>query len=342
MTTSISKEDIFVNKVHWENFNQNQLNEFAQQIFEYYRSTGFPFYNTDFDYRKKEFWKLLDYDISGIIEDDVVKQSMHGLGLCWSYFPHSYKISSSNKMSPYDAFMNDEIFMKVIKKRLQMGTYISDSGILKMLKLYSGVQGVANFRPTAAAGIYKEFAPNGVVWDMSGGWGGRLLGAIRADVKYYIASEPSQKTYNGLVKMANDFGFSEKSKIYCCGSEMMQPPSESLDLCFTSPPYFDLEKYADEPSQSYIKFKEKDDWVNNFLGKTFQNCYIGLRNGGHMLINIADPKKKKSICLEDETIRLAKECGFKHVKTMKLALSNPNMRNKTSAFKYEPIFVFKK
>ena len=338
----MNKEDIFVNKSHWVNFNENQLNDFAEKIFQYYRSNGFPFYNTDFDYRKKELWKLIDYDISNIIKDDVVQQSMHGLGLCWSYFPHAFKVKSSNKISPYDAFMNDEIFMKVIKKRLKMGTYISDSGILKMLKLFSGVQGVANFRPTAAAAIYKEFAPDGVVWDMSGGWGGRLLGAIRADVKYYIASEPSIETYNGLRQMRNDFGFNDRSEIFCSGSEDLQPDKESLDLCFTSPPYFDLEKYADESTQSYIKFSKKEDWVNNFLGKTFQNCYYGLKDGGHMLINIADPKKKKSICLEDETVRLAKEIGFKQINTMKLSLSNPIMSNKVSAFKYEPIFVFKK
>ena len=61
-----------------------------------------------------------------------------------------------------------------------------------------------------------------------------------------------------------------------------------------------------------------------------------------MLINIADPKKKSDISLEEETVWTAKEVGFKHVDTLKLTLSNPNMRNRTSAFKYEPIFVFQK
>lgn len=333
--------EIFVNKSYWENFNKNQLDEFALKIFQHYRSTGFPFYSTESDYRIKEYSKFMSYNIDNIIKDDVVLQSMHGLGLCWSYFPHAFKVSSANKMSPYDAFMNDEIFMKVIKKRLSMGTYISDSGILKMLKLFSGVQGVANFRPSAAAGIYKMFAPDGAVWDMSGGWGGRLLGAKRAGVKYYVATEPSTLTVNGLVNMVDDL-LMEKAEIICSGSEEFLPDSESLDLCFTSPPYFDLEKYSNESTQSYLKYPKKDEWVDGFLRKTFENCYYGLRNGKYMLINIADPKKKNGISLENETIRIAKECGFKHVNTMKLALSNPKMSNKESAFKYEPIFIFKK
>lgn len=334
-------KDIFVNKSYWENFNQNQLNEFADRIFQHYRSTGFPFYSTDKDFRMKEYTKFQNYNIDNIIKDDVVLQTMHGLGLCWSYFPHAFKVNSANKMSPYDAFMNDEIFMKVIKKRLSMGTYISDSGILKMLKLFSGVQGVANFRPSAAAGIYRMFAPNGVVWDMSGGWGGRMLGADRARVKKYFASEPSTLTVDGLHELSSNMRYGDP-EIYCSGSEETLMDKESLDLCFTSPPYFDLEKYSDEQTQSYLKYPEKDQWVEGFLRKTFENCYYGLKNGKHMLINIADPKKKKGISLEDETIRVAVECGFKHVNTMKLALSNPNMNNKKSAFKYEPIFIFKK
>ena len=40
---------------------------------------------------------------------------------------------------------------------------------------------------------------------------------------------------------------------------------KSLDLCFTSPPYFDTEKYSDEDTQSYKKFPTEDGWVNGFF-----------------------------------------------------------------------------
>ena len=133
-------------------------------------------------------------------------------------------------------------------------TYISDSGIRKMLKIYSGVQGVSNFRPTAAATIYDVFAKDGVVWDMSGGWGGRLLGAIVSGVKRYIATEPSIETYKGLIELSDDYGRDIDTWIYNMGSEDYQPHKNSLDLCFTSPPYFDLEKYSNEDTQSYIKY----------------------------------------------------------------------------------------
>ena len=319
-----------------------ELENFAWKFFIHYREGGFPYYPTDAEIRQKDFDKLMKYDFRTLFENNIIKQSMHGLGLAWSYFPHSFNVRSNDKMTPYEAFMDDEIFIKVIRKRLQMGTYISDSGIRKMLKIFTGVQGVSNFRPTAAACIYDRFAKNGVVWDMSGGWGGRLLGAIAGGVKFYIATEPSKLAFDGLHDMAEDFAGKMDYEIFKCGSEEYQPDEEMLDLCFTSPPYFDLEKYSEEPSQSYIKFNNKRAWVEGYLRKTFQNCYCGLKKGKFMLINIADVKGKNNINLETETILTAERVGFKFVDEFKLALSNVNLRDKGTKFKYEPIYVFEK
>ncbi|MDA3779746.1 MAG: DNA methyltransferase [Bacteroidales bacterium] len=335
----ITKEQVFVNEKHWRNMSESELNYFTRDIFHYYRETGFPYYPVDEKSRRKDFEKLMNYDRTNLFEDKVFKQTMHGLGLAWSYFPYAFEVRCGNKMTPYEAFMDDEIFMKVIQKRLKMGTYISDSGIRKMLKIYSGVQGVSNFRPTAAAAIYDTFAKNGVVWDMSGGWGGRLLGAIASGVKTYIATEPSTNTYHGLLNLSSDFGLNINSWIYNMGSEDFEPPKNILDLCFTSPPYFDLEKYSNEETQSYIKYPTKDKWVEGYLAETFKNCYYGLKSGGVMLINIADIKGKE---LEKDIIKTAEKVGFKYRTEYKLTLSNVNLRNKDKKFKYEPIYLFVK
>ena len=111
---------------------------------------------------------------------------------------------------------------------------------------------------------------------------------------------------------------------------------ESLDLCFTSPPYFDTEKYSDEPTQSYIKYPTQDEWVNGFLRKTIENCYYGLKEGGYMLYNIANTPKYKFI--EEETVNISKGLGFTQEETLQLTLSSVM----GAGYKYEPIFVFKK
>lgn len=335
----INKEEIFVNEKYWRNMSDIELDLFARKIFQFYRENGFPYYSIDKIDRDKEFNKLMNYDRSNLIVDKIIKQTMHGLGLAWSYFPHAFNVKCNGKMTPYEAFMDDEILMKVIEKRLKMGTYISDSGIRKMLKIYSTVQAVSNFRPTAAAAIYDRFAKNGVVWDMSGGWGGRLLGAIVSGVKEYIATEPSSKTCKGLIELANDYGKNISYQINCCGSEEYRPKKESLDLCFTSPPYFNLEKYSNELSQSYIKFKSLDEWIDGYLKETFKRCLFGLKNRSYLLINIANIKNGN---LEDITIQTAKDVGFEYVDKFNLALSNVNLKNKNKTHKFEPIYIFVK
>lgn len=331
-----------INEIYWRNMTSDEQEEFALMIFTYYRTHGFPYYPTDAETRQKEFDKLKKFDFNTLWDGDVIKQSMHGLGLAWSYFPHSFNVKCNDMMTPYEAFVDDEIFKKVIRKRLKMGTYISDSGIRKMLKIYTGVQGVSNFRPTAAACIYNKYAKDGVVWDMSGGWGGRLLGAIVGSVKTYIATEPASQTVDGLHKLAQDFAGNMAWEIKQCGSEEYRPKCCELDLCFTSPPYFDLEKYSNESNQSYIKFNNKKAWIEEFLKPTFESCYFGLKTYKHMLINIADPKGTHNINLEKETIRIAEEVGFKYIGQHKLALSNINLRAKDIKYKYEPIFIFVK
>ena len=128
----------------------------------------------------------------------------------------------------------------------------------------------------------------------------------------------------------------KKVEIYKLGSEVFQPDKESLDLCFTSPPYFDTEKYSDEETQSYVKFSTQDDWVDGFLRKTIENCYTGLKEGGYMLYNIANTSKYKFI--EEETVKISKELGFIQEDTLQLTLSSVM----GAGYKYEPIFVFKK
>ena len=106
---------------------------------------------------------------------------MHGLALAWSYFPHCWSVQCGSMKTPMEVFESDIDFKRAIAKRLKYGTgRITDAEIRKAVRSFSGAQGASNFRPTAAAAIYHTFLPTtgGTVWDMSSGYGGRLLGAI--------------------------------------------------------------------------------------------------------------------------------------------------------------------
>ncbi|AUS02009.1 N-4 cytosine-specific DNA methylase [Vibrio phage 3.058.O._10N.286.46.B8] len=329
--------ELFINKKIWNAFSSDEMVEYKEAVFRHFRDSGFPFFPTDSRWRINEFNKTKRYDYSKCIDLDnrTIKQTMHGLSFCWSFHPHHYQIPCNGLDTVHDTFHNDDKLKLVIDKRIRFGDNMSDNGLRKMLKIFSGVQCVSNFRPTAAAAIYKHWLPDGgSVWDMSGGFGGRLLGSHLAGVKYY-ATEPSTKTYNGLMDMIDFLGID--ATVWHQGSETPIPLDDgSVDLCFTSPPYFDCEVYSGEETQSCIKYSTKHDWMHGFMHDTMLQAKRVLVDGGVMIINIQDVKSYKN--LVDDTISKAVELGFSVEPSWGLELS----RLGKGGIKTEPILVFRK
>ena len=239
--------------------------EFKEAIFAHYRTVGFPYYDLSEDEKSQKFESLRRYDHTTVISPEgVVKQTMHGLALAWHYHPHQWCIPCGEMFTPMQVFADDTLFRKAIAKRIKLGTYMTDSGIRKGIRSFSGTQSVSNFRPTAAAAIYHRYLPpQGVTWDMSSGFGGRLLGALACDrVGTYIGTDPNSETMEGLEQMKSEFGRDGlQIKLYKVGSEDFHPEPESLDLCFTSPPYFNTEKYSEElPRVTSSSPPRKNGW----------------------------------------------------------------------------------
>ena len=315
---------------------ESTLNDY----FNYWRKRGYPNYQKESYSPKKELSNLISFNEFTIIKKDVIKQTMHSLGFLWCYFPHWIDVEYGNQRTIRELWDDDDKLKELIKKTYDYelkhgGGTITTNRLRQNSKVYLSKQSVSNFRPTAAKYIYNKYANNGVVWDMSSGWGGRLFGFLASNAKKYIGTEPAKETFKGLLEIRKDFN-TKDVELFNCGSEDYRPIENSLDLCFTSPPYFDTEKYSKDDTQSYLKFNTKDLWLEGFYKKTIENCHHGLKTGGAMVINIANTPKHK--WLEDETINITKSIGFKLQETLRLELSSISGKGA----KYEPIFIFKK
>lgn len=319
------------------------INDEVEKLFKYYRKTGFPNYDKSKYNAEKELNKIISFDESIIFNDKDLGQTMHGLGFLWTFFPHWVNIKyKTDKKSLIDNWNNDEklrtLILKTYKWQLKFGNGVfTTNRIRQNAKVYCSKQSVSNFRPTVAKYLYNNFGNSGTVWDMSAGWGGRLLGFLASNCKKYIGTEPAIETYNGLYELKETYNYVNKDvELSSSGSESYLPKKDSLDLCFTSPPYFDTEEYSQEDTQSFKKFPQKELWIEGFLNETISRCNYGLKDNGHMIINIANTKD----CdwLESETIKLAKDNGFSHIDTYYLVLSSIAGKG----IKREPIFIFKK
>lgn len=329
-------EDIF------EVSKEKDINEEVEKLFKYYREHGFPNYERSSYNHKKELDKIIKFNEDTIFNNRDLGQTMHGCGFLWTFFPHwidvRYKTEKKTLRENWD---NDDklrsLILKTYKWQLKFGRGVfTTNRIRQNAKVYCSKQSVSNFRPTVAKYIYNNFGNKGVVWDMSAGWGGRLLGFLASDCKKYIGTEPSTQSFNGLLEIKEIYNYVNKEiELQCIGSENFIP-KEKVDLCFTSPPYFDTEEYSQEETQSFKAHPTKKQWIKGFLKQTISNCKFSLKDNGYMIINISNTKSNDWI--EQETIKIAKREGFKFINTYYLVLSSIAGNGK----KREPIFIFKK
>lgn len=165
----------------------------------------------------------------------------------------------------------------------------------------------AQFRPSTAKTIYELFN-GGSVLDLSMGWGDRIAGAAASNcVRRYVGIDPNINLINGYMKQIVQYNTLSKKQVDyqlhcgCAEDENLDLGDEMFDLIFTSPPYFDKEKYDQSDQQSYVKYKGFESWMRDFLCKMIEIRMLNLRSGGYLVINISDiytRKKQYKICNE--------------------------------------------
>jgi hypothetical protein len=155
----------------------------------------------------------------------------------------------------------------------------------------------SQFKPNVAKIIYDMFESENIL-DFSMGWGDRLAGFYASEHgKHYVGLDP-RKENHPIYKEQSEFydkhlGFFEherKSEFYCSPSEDFDftQYDNYFDMVFTSPPYFSVERYSYDDTQSWVRYKDIDDWNREFLQKTLGNLWCSVKKDGYLLVNISD------------------------------------------------------
>jgi RimJ/RimL family protein N-acetyltransferase len=221
------------------------------------------------------------FDIS--INYDVDKN----LNRITDYFTDSCRVMckfKGNLISPYEYYKKNKGV--VLEKSLINGKFDYDKFEDTM---YRSIKMCNNFQITIIMNIYHHFQPKRIL-DSSAGWGDRLIAAVAYGAEY-TGVDPSgclEPLYKKIMKtLSKD---TDKYKV-------IQSPFEKIskddlvpgyDLAFTSPPFFDLEVYNDEDSQSIAGKGSLKRWIEYFLLVLADLNIHYLKIGGYFVIYVPE------------------------------------------------------
>ncbi len=184
-------------------------------------------------------------------------------------------------------------------------------------------QKVANFPIKQVTEIYEKYTKSGdTIYDPSCGFGSRMSACMLSG-RHYIGTDPNPTLCNKLKDLAKYYvehlAYTGNCVIFQQGSEIFNEQLvDTVDFTFTSPPYYDLEKYGPDSGQSIIKFPEYGQWLNGFVKPTVENIKRYMKDDGLVAINTKNMTSGKKHKLFDDWYSIMLMCGLEHVETFSI------------------------
>ena len=330
--------------------NEQERLDLIEKIKQYYKT--FPKESLTEDYINSQFEKLKKANPNEVLNSN--GEIKNSATLCLDvtrYYNRDkfYKVRGENVMSLEDVFQ--ENLEQVLKNR--MGWYtstedgterpyvfnITDKMIRQGIRSSGLGFNVSQFRPLVAKYLYSKYAKEKVL-DYSAGWAARALGALSLGLEYYGIDPSTADEVNEVIRKFGK-GFCVKN-----GSEVEESYDNipEVDCALSCPPYFRLEQYSEEESQSIVKYNEYTAWLEHYWKPTVQNCAKKLKKDGYFILIMIEKYKNYSIgqdmcnAIKNERLSLVDEF---HYKTSKNHLSGKKQTKQTTK-NNENVYIFRK
>ena len=303
-----------------------------------------------------------------------------------NWFPEIYYVDTvKGKTSPMSLIENEKRLINSMKAVLYNDTLKvfaknPDKPIferlIKVLSIARGTQKVGHFSPDMVKWLYIHTLKNYkdkelYVYDPCGGWAGSMVPLFAAS--YHLSLFDKKITY--IATDVNSDVHDRYEMIYQFWKTYINPrmnvfihkfltPAEEMhnekifrnlygkgNMAFTSPPYYNKERYSKDENQSYIKYKSYSLWLDGFLTGMIKNVYDWLGDGGVFFLNVADTKNgKERYSIQDDSLSIAKSIGFNHSDTyymVQTVIAGTNtdrqqLMESNEKNKFEPIFKLTK
>jgi hypothetical protein len=305
---------------------------FEEQVFKILSTTTLPSLAIS-EKEAKHDWDLLLTANTKVQEGTIVGITSVGSKFCNNFFPYLFEAYHHKKLSVYAAWYNHKVLKNAIVYQIHVGDPVTPKRVFKALRLI--VRAPTNFRPCVAKALTEAYCPEGgLVLDPCAGYGGRACG-VKAAGRRYIGVDPHPKAKEAF----------ERLKRYIGEFSFYNEPFEDVDLgdiqanlVLTSPPYYSVERYSQDVTQSWVRYKTWTAWIQGFLDPFVHKSWRYLEFGGCMLVNTKNVRVgRHSYPICDELKQLASSVGFILESVLDLPIGRSSKKART-----EPIFVFRK
>ena len=153
----------------------------------------------------------------------------------------------------------------------------------------------SQFKPNVAKVLYDKLGSKSIL-DFSAGWGDRLAGFYGSETgEFYMGIDPRKENhpiYEEQAKFYDKhrtmFEVDKKCLFIESPAEDFEYKENMYDTVFTSPPYFGVERYSYDDTQSWVRYKTIDEWNEKFLQRTLKKLWVSIKSGRYLLVNISD------------------------------------------------------
>lgn len=208
--------------------------------------------------------------------------------------PHRLQTKVKNqRWSIYQALQDKSFYYGLARALIFKSNIKHWEKIYQVLQLnINGAQYINEFPPYIARKLGKDYNLNlnSKILDPCGGWGGRMIGLSTLSSSY-TCFEPCSLTYKGLVELSQFIQFCNKDfkpEVKNIPFEDSNLPNGYYDFALTSPPYYDIEEYTEEKTNSMNRYTNFEDWTNGFYLPMITKTMKALKKGSPFILNIGN------------------------------------------------------
>ena len=306
----IVDDELIIDKPNWYKLkNEYSQQELKDAISDTIEGLPLPLFPITEKEAKEEFEELVKFDARTLLtKDNLYSKADYKYELSHWYLKNSvvgrkssnyfhqlarWRVQHARHTSPYRSWTIKKFHQTFLNPLWTLSMPEVNSKYLRMciqMRMYMAAQ----YPPAVAKSLYNLFEAKDVL-DFSMGWGDRLAGFHASNAESYMGIDPNEEVVKNYPRQNELYETYKKTKFIQAPAEDVDLSDSEFDMVFTSPPYFHLERYANDETQSWKRYgKDIDVWLGDFLFPVLEKCWNSLKDGGTMIINIADVYASKT------------------------------------------------